>query len=504
MKHIFMRREIRLRVVLVWLALCWVGFGFTQEHWGLTVGNYAGINGVSLNPASLVNFHQFFDVRLLSAGQTVENNHLYIGADEYRVTDLFSRSPVLPQYEETYPSGYTVKLSGFLHEQSGKAKSLFEGTKVEGPGILLVNGNMGYGFSSSARMMVSVKDLPEDVANFAYIGLGYEPQHGIDYRSPGFGGTGMAWNEYAFSLSRVFEDRHYRRFSAGITVKLLLGASGFYAHFENLDYQMIDRNTLDIHAMTTQVGIALPLDYERNAFPDPSGLFKGSGGAFDLGFAFLYKDGNYYRRRARRLCEQPYTTYLFRLGVSLLDIGFVRFRKNTMVHRYENITYLWNNISSYQYQNVNYLMNDLSGRFYGVPGKSYVGSSMTIYTPAAASLQLDYSFEYDLFLGAVWVHPLVFNHQTVRRPAQLALIPRYETPNVGIALPLSLYEYRYPRVGLSVRAYMLTIGTEKLGAFTGLFDFSGMDIYFSLKFSLDKGFCLESSKGFECGDIRFK
>jgi hypothetical protein len=78
----------------------------------------------------------------------------------------------------------------------------------------------------------------------------------------------------------------------------------------------------------------------------------------------------------------------------------------------------------------------------------------------------------------------------VRRPAQIAVTPRYETDWFEAMLPLSLYEYRLPRIGAAVRLGFLTIGTERLGTLFGVADINGMDVYASVKFNLRKGVCL--------------
>lgn len=471
----------------------------------MSTGNYSGINGANLNPASVVNFHQYLDVRIASVGVTLENNYLYIGADEYRARDVFSLSPSFPEYTESHPDlGYSVELNGFDHYKNNSSKDFYVGSRVEGPGVLIVDGEMAYGFSSSLRAMVSLNNIPGHVANFAYIGLGYVPQHNIDYSGSNFGGAGMFWNEYAFILSRIFEDRYYSRISGGIAIKYLTGMTGFYASFNDLDYNMLDRSTLDIQEMNSFTGMSLPLDYNDNSFPDNNGLFKGKGISFDLGFTLLQKDKNYHRRDYEQLCQQHYNTYVYRLGISLLDLGFVRFNNNGMTHEYLNTDYLWESISSYQYHDMDFLMNDLSNRFYSNAQATYTGDVVTVYTPAAISVQGDYSFERSIFLNGTWIHPLVLNNQTIRRPAQLALVPRYERKNFEVAVPLSLYDYLYPRIGLSCRIYFLTIGTEKLGAFTGLTDFSGMDFYLSLKVSFEKGNCPGSGRKYGCGNLRFK
>ncbi|PLX10907.1 MAG: hypothetical protein C0598_09510, partial [Marinilabiliales bacterium] len=113
-----------------------------------------------------------------------------------------------------------------------------------------------------------------------------------------------------------------------------------------------------------------------------------------------------------------------------------------------------------------------------------------------------YHYKEKIFLGAYWIHPIRFNGHTMRRPAQLAIIPRYETKHLEFSLPISLYEYQYPRIGAALRISFLTIGTERLGTWIGAGNLDGMDIYFSLKFGLEKGKCRVKSNN-KCYNLEY-
>jgi len=56
-----------------------------------------------------------------------------------------------------------------------------------------------------------------------------------------------------------------------------------------------------------------------------------------------------------------------------------------------------------------------------------------------------------------------------------------------------LYDWYKPRVGFAVRFFGVTIGTDYLNTLFGTRDFTGFDLYFSLKMKLEKGMCV---KGF--------
>jgi len=70
-------------------------------------------------------------------------------------------------------------------------------------------------------------------------------------------------------------------------------------------------------------------------------------------------------------------------------------------------------------------------------------------------------------------------------------------------MPVSLYEWRYPRMGFAVRWEVLTIGSDNLGGFFGFSDFTGMDIYFAIKINFAKGNCGRGARFTGCGNEEY-
>src|SRR5690606_19058776 len=63
----------------------------------------------------------------------------------------------------------------------------------------------------------------------------------------------------------------------------------------------------------------------------------------------------------------------------------------------------------------------------------------------------------------------------------LALTPRYEKRYLGIALPLSLINYRRPQIGAAIRVAGITLGTENILPFLVTSDIYGADFYLNLR-----------------------
>ncbi|MFK5856067.1 MAG: DUF5723 family protein, partial [Bacteroidota bacterium] len=211
---------------------------------------------------------------------------------------------------------------------------------------------------------------------------------------------------------------------------------------------------------------------------------------------------SYNKWRGKKLCSQKYEDYIYRIGVSILDIGRVKYSTNAQLHSFDDVSQYWSSIDTLEFNNINSLMGQISETFYGDPTASLRSNTIKIGLPTALSVQVDFSFQNNLYLGGMWIHPIRINMNSLRRPAQLAVVPRYETKYFELSVPISVYEYKYPRVGLAARLYFVTIGTERLGTYLGMADLNGLDIYASIKIGINKGSC-KSKFGGACSNQDF-
>ena len=106
-----------------------------------------------------------------------------------------------------------------------------------------------------------------------------------------------------------------------------------------------------------------------------------------------------------------------------------------------------------------------------------------IILPVAMSGQFDYSVTPNVYVNASIIQRIYFSKYEIQRPNQVAVTPRYEKRNWEVAMPYSLYNYKYSRIGLAGRYKWIVLGTDKLGAFLGTNDLTGFDFYFGFKFS---------------------
>ena len=125
-------------------------------------------------------------------------------------------------------------------------------------------------------------------------------------------------------------------------------------------------------------------------------------------------------------------------------------------------------------------MRTMSYEFYGDSTASYSGDKFRIGLPTKISLQFDYKINENFYVASLWNQPVQVNLHSLYSTPLISVIPRFEKRYVGVSLPVSLYNYRQPAVGLALRIYSLTVGTEMLNSWIGLGDLQVWTFIFRL------------------------
>ncbi len=474
----------KIRIILKRFLLILILFSVSrlnaQEMWGIAMSNYAGSSGAIMNPSSIVSSKLYMDMSILTVDIFADNNYLFMHGKDFGLGKLLQKNPQLPSYP---PFGSAVDYS-----RTTDAKNAYVSVLVHGPSFMLASGRHAFSAYIGTRVLSSVFNMPYDVANFAYIGLKYTEQQNINFKGSNYGMATLALGEVGVTYAYSLVQYNLEDLAVGVTLKGLFGISGGYLYTKNSDYIVVNDSSINIRNLTAEAGMSIPINYNNNDYPAGSQI-KGTGVGVDIGITYEKKLLSYQKRRIQKLCDQRYNPYIYKLGISLIDIGAVRFTQNTQVHSFDNVSKYWMSIDTILYRNMNSTMSVFSRELTGNPNQSFKSNSMSIFLPAAASIQADYRFYRNWYVSGAFIQPLMLTHSTVHRPTQIMFGPRYETAHFEFSIPVSLYEWRYPRLGFALRYEFLTVGTDKLNALFGIPDFTGMDIYFSVKLNFSKGNC---------------
>ncbi len=468
---------------------------------GYVHSNYSGITGSFINPSSLITSKLYLDINLAGLHVNADNNYLYMSRNDHKFKNLLIKDPILPLHKDA------VMLDDreYYDRYNPDLKNAFSQVRIMGPSAMFSIGKQAFGLSTSYRILGSVNNLAYDLAKFSLEGMDYYPQHNINYTNnvdARFASLAMA--EIAGSYSRILYRYNRKYLAGGITLKGLVSSGGVFGYYDNIDYVVPDYEDIVLYNANMKVGASLPIDYNTNDF-NPDQLFLGKGIGFDIGFTYQEMIEGYSTKYYSHYSEVPCLPYLYRIGVSLLDIGSVKFKKNPIWLDMDNASGIWENAGSYNYENLNEFFQTMDNSF-SIPTDSSIlrYTDFTISLPTALSVQFDYRINDKFYVNSTWVQPLIMSEATVVRPSQIAITPRMEMDHFELALPMVLYNYQYPRIGLSARFHKLIIGTDKLGGFFGLSDFTGMDFYVMVKHQLYRGDCSRRGKVFNCGNNEYK
>lgn len=483
------------RLLAILILLITIKQGESQELLGVTLGNYKGTAGLMINPAGMTTDKVYLDINLATADVFFRNNFAYLPKEDFTIWKLFDKGYTFPTYGK-----YDKNL---LYYENLKLKHATINARVLGPSAMLQVGDHAFGITTGVRYFMSGTRIPFDIAELGYNGLEYTPLQNIEFNDYDFDVSTSAWMEVGLSYAYNVWKSYDKQLTVGMSIKKLWGYGGGYVKGNNANYVVVDDSTINIKNLNGEIGFSIPVDYNNTEFNGTNPTFRGSGIGLDIGAVFIKKkevDVNSWS--GGKLCSQKYTDYIYRIGVSILDIGRVKYSTNAQLHSFDDVSQYWASVDTLKFDNFNSFFGEVSNEFYGDPAASLKSNSIKVGLPTAISIQVDFNMTNNMYIGGMWIHPLRFNLSALRRPAQIAVVPRYETKYFELSVPISLYEYVYPRIGIAARFYFLTIGTERLGTYMGMTDMNGLDIYASIKIGINKGSC-KSKFGGACSNESF-
>lgn len=454
-----------------------------QEMLGSVFSIYGGINSVQINPALITGSKAYLDINLIGANAFLRNNWAYIPKEDKNIWRLIGTDTIIPEYGKYKYNG------AYIYYKDADTKFLAQSVRIMGPSAMFQTGKHAFGISLQSRMVSSGNNIPYEIPVFVYEGLTYDSLQNIVFNDHNFNFSSMAWMEIGASWGFDFHRFLKNKLSFGITAKLILGHEGAYSINRNAEYIVFDQRTIEFFNYDAEYGMALPIDYNSKYISYQGPYIKGYGLGVDLGFVFTRLKSRFRPAGEKRPCSKDYEEYLYRIGLSILDIGGVSFKSNAQKHNFDNVSVYWAEFDTMRYHNLNIGMQQLSQAFYGNPHQSKTDDKISIGLPTAISIQFEGNFVKNTYIAALWTQSIAFNAKQLRRPSQIAIVPRYENNLFAFSLPISLLQYEYFRLGAAIRLGPLTVGSERLGILFGISDLDGMDFYFSLKFSLEKGKC---------------
>lgn len=440
-------------------------FARAQEQLGMRTSNYAGVNGLTLNPANNLTNPFSWDINLIEFGQFFDNNYLFIEnfslLDALHLPEKGSLRPDLIKKDLPTPPNHLVV--DFYRANGGTFHGAFA-TNVMGPSVSLRLGeSSSVGFYTRARVAFHANKVPGSLGYYEYQDKPFDEAIFVDP----FKLSAMVWSEIGLNYAHQSET-DYGKMSIGGTLKFLQGYEAAYA---GLDQAMTFRQVRG-NKLIGEPGSA-SYAFASSAVEDTSWQLQqhGAGLAVDLGFVYT-------------IAEEE-DAYRWKFGVSLLDIGSIRFNKAAEKHQVvigDSTALNLNEFKQFEGEvNIDSIVQTFSEQLLKDPNASLQSRAFGMWLPAALSLQGEVAITPSFFVNATVVQALPFSRNMVRRSTVAALTPRFERRWFEAALPITMIDWKHLRSGLAVRLAFFWLGTEDLGSIFKKSDFDSTDFYVAIK-----------------------
>ncbi len=454
-----------------------------QELLSLSNGNYAGINGADVNPSFIAYSRLETDINFLQFRGNIFNNNFY--ANSRFVPSLAFNQNQKGYLDNWQHSNYVKSDDQIIISQDINAPTnLWANAIVKGPGFMWSDGRKAFAVQSHFKNIVDVNNIDPQLSLMLFEQTRYQPY--INQRLSLRNGAGLSmmnYGEVSFTYAKTVSNRKYRIVNFGVTGKLLVGFNALSLKSQGSTFQFPSHNNISASDFNMDVGYAVSDIQQGENFFAP----KGTGAAADIGFSYIRKKSSRYFKTGcpsfiRKICFMP--NYKWKFGASILDFGGITFNSRANFYQYRNASFQWNAVGSSNIRSIQQADATLQDRTVGT-GSLNEQYSFYMALPTALSIQFDYNLNDAVFINATWVQRMQFsNGPGIRRMNVLCVSPRYETDQIELAMPISLYEYQYPTVGAMVRYGSVFIGSDQLGSTLGFARLNGADLYIGVKMNV--------------------
>ncbi len=452
--------------------------------------NYAGSRALSLNPALITSSNLYFDFAIANLGVMAFNDFAYMKSSD-AMKAIFSEQHITPNYTI---HGKDAPYYIYDYPEHNN-RNLYESIDLNMLSLMYnINGVQAIGFSINTRVYTNANNVPWEIPEMITFGLD-DPSYHQSYVSENFKVASLEWNEIAFSYSNAVYERYFSRLDIGASLKYIMPYSAAYANIKNLDYEVVNKDSILINSLDADVAYSMPFNY-HNKFSDKSffnnSIKRGNGFSVDLGFTFTLKKTIKQSKKYMASCLLPEIDYKWRLGFSIMDLGFVKFNKNVVKNNFyidQTVFFdkdAFENLESFD--ELNNFMTDLcddGDTTFFVDRDNFI-----IGLPTTLRLHFDYNIASDLYINAVVLQAVSILENSVKASSQIIVEPRYESSLFEFSIPFSLRDYKHFNIGAMMRLGFLTVGTYNVANYLGIGKTNGLDLYVSVKINLNRGKCL--------------
>ena len=427
-----------------------------QESLGLSEGRYVSTNALFLNPANSNSSNLSWDVQLISLHAFANSNYAHV--TKTNAIDLLFNTDDIQIIQNPDEINESNDSYSVVFDQDGGSKFVSGLISIQGPsGYFSINENQKLGFFTELNVVGNEQYIPQGFGSYEL----WDDEDEIVYVGEKTQLNAMAWAEFGVHFSTSLEGISEET-SIGTNVKYLMGFEGVSAQLNtDQSYYSLGDSLIGNGPGQAQ----LSFTNGNTSGEDLSINVNGHGLAVDFGIN-------------TKIGEDQ-------IGLSILDLGFIHFGSQADQYTYSLDQFSLVEKSNYEdkddFQGIlDQLNSDLDNTY---------DQGFKMWLPLAISLQYDKKLLNNAYVGAVIVQRVPLKQNMLKRDNIVAITPRYETKWFSAMMPVSLYNYKKVHLGLAARFGFLTIGSDNVNSLWGERNFSGSDIYTSIRifpFSLNR------------------
>lgn len=431
-----------------------------QDNFALSTGNYAGISGLGLNPASIVDSRYKFDLNIFGFSNYYTNNFLLLRRDAFLSGNLFNNK--YDSYEALRSDLLAVNDPGSKERVYARLTN-----RIQMPlSFMLTTGRKSaIAFSINNRTNVMADNFDRDFTQLAYDRFRNTDLYNRDFNMNGASLGLLNWMDIGFTYGRVLLDRDKHFLKGAVTAKYLMGAASGYMKADNLTLRFADSSRISAQSPLVRYGHSSHIDQDILKATDFNWLNSISGAAgMDIGLVYEYRGKidkfKYISPEFDVKDRRDKNKYAFRLSTSVVDIGRFRFNKGGYN---SNFSANFNNfdVSGLAIRSVQNLDTALASQV------NYLSdvSSYTVALPTALNLQADVHLVKGFYVNASTYQPfnIMKADQRMAVTAAYAITPRFETRFFGVYVPVTYNNLDKVNVGATLRVGPLYVGSANLG-----------------------------------------
>lgn len=514
------KKQLFLLSLLLFISIS----NHAQNYLGIHNSNYAGVMGTDLQPASFVDGRFLVDVNLGSFNITGYQNAVYFdtkvmpkwwkksllpdetsdGGTEYAVAGTNPHNDWIANSDQFYSNGLPGKLGDTVQIMPSYLVRLYDQNSSKGIGAYAnvqidalnfafhVNPKIAVGFAAKFRSVTNLDDLDPKLAFLSEHSLKYSPLWNATFNEKLLNINHLSWLEYGLLYSMVVKDdnEHFMKF--GVKPKLLSGLVSAYMYTNNFSYNLSNDTIAGTMSGDFNYGYSSNLDNTNDATGKSfSERTSKMGLGLDLGFVYEwrpdYEEYKYDMDGETGLWRKDKEKYKIRAGVSVLDIGGMRFQKGQLTRNFSVNAFNFDLNTFQQAEDGFGSFDEIVDSLTTTPGTGWTKNeddqTYFMHTPTALNMQFDYHIWSWIYVNANAMLNLSSSKKEHRTHVanQFSITPSFDHAWFGLHLPQSYNKFSGFKSGVGMRLGPLTVGVTDFRTLFATGKVRGAEVYAGLR-----------------------